>query len=286
MHPPVTVLAMARTGHKKAPRKNPPANEGRKYRLYLTDDVDVVMTSWGHTRRAIYNLALEQRKVAWSYGRKTLRADAQSRDLTEARAEIDWIGDFPAQAGQQVLRQLDAAYDNWWNPAHPASAPAFEKRSGTLRFSLPGQALELRRLNRKWGEVRPPKLGWQRLSMSRPLGGTICNATFTKKAGVWHVSFGVAATREAAPPDGKPGCGVDFGVACSAYLSTEDEPRLMRASLTVHEKQRLLGLERCKARQVTYAKKHNHGRSSTTFQASVDVSSTTSAPGTALCTYP
>ncbi len=251
---------MARTGHKKAGRKNEPANEGRKYRLYPTDDADATMTSWGHTRRAIYNLAIEQRRHAWSYGRKTLRADAQSRDLTEARAEIDWIGDFPAQAGQQVLRHLDAAYDNWWNPAHPAGAPRFEKRSGTLRFSLPGQAVEVRRLNRRWGEVRIPRLGWQRLSMSRPMGGTICNATFTKKAGTWHVSFGVATKREAAPPNGKPGCGVDFGVACSAYLSDEDEPRLMRASLSEGEERRLLGLERRKARQITYAKKHNHGR--------------------------
>ncbi len=251
---------MARTGHKKAGRKNEPANEGRKYRLYPTDDADATMTSWGHTRRAIYNLAIEQRRHAWSYGRKTLRADAQSRDLTEARAEIDWIGDFPAQAGQQVLRHLDAAYDNWWNPAHPAGAPRFEKRSGTLRFSLPGQAVEVRRLNRRWGEVRIPRLGWQRLSMSRPIGGVVCNATFTKKAGTWHVSFGVATKREAAPPNGKPGCGVDFGVACSAYLSDEDEPRLMRASLSEGEERRLLGLERRKARQITYAKKHNHGR--------------------------
>ncbi len=251
---------MARTGHKKAGRKNPPANEGRKYPMCPTDDADVVMTGWGHTRRAVRNLALEQRRCAWFYGRKTLRADFQSKELTQARAEIDWIGDFPAQAGQQVLRQLDAAYDNWWNPAHPASAPRFEKRSGTLRFSLPGQAVGVRRLNRKWGEVRLPKLGWQRFRMSRPLGGTICNANFMKKAGVWHVSFGVATKRGAIAPNGKPGCGVDFGVACSAYLSDEDEPRLMPPSLTVGEKQRLPGLERRKARQIAYAKKHNHGR--------------------------
>ena len=251
---------MARTGHKKAPRRNPPANEGRRYRLYPSGDADQVMIGWGHTRRAVRNLALEQRRIAWRHGRKTLRRDEQSSALTEARAEIDWIRDFPAQAGQQVLRQLDAAYDNWWDPEHPARAPTFEKRSSTLRFSLPGQAIELRRISKHWGEVRLPKIGWQRFRWSRSPGGLICNATFTKHAGSWYVAFGVATDRQPASKNAKPGCGVDFGVACSAYASDEDEPRTMQRSLTIGEERRLVGLERRKPRQVAFAKKHNHGR--------------------------
>jgi putative transposase len=53
---------------------------------------------------------------------------------------------------------------------------------------------------------------------------------------------------------------VDFGVACSAYVSDETAPRLMARSLTSGEKARRLGLERRKARQLTWAKKHNGGK--------------------------
>jgi putative transposase len=53
---------------------------------------------------------------------------------------------------------------------------------------------------------------------------------------------------------------VDFGVVCSAYVSDEDAPRLMPSTLTPGERERLLGLERRKARQVTYAKKYNGGK--------------------------
>ncbi len=53
---------------------------------------------------------------------------------------------------------------------------------------------------------------------------------------------------------------MDFGVACSAYVSDEDAPRLMTPTLTPGERQRLLGLEHRKARQITYAKKHNGGK--------------------------
>ncbi len=162
-------MDMARSGHKKAPRRNPPANEGRRYRLYPTATADEVMTGWGHTRRAIRNLGLEQRITAWRYAKKTVRSFAQSHDLTELRQEYDWVRALPAQAAQRALADVDAAYENFFSGR--SRFPTFEKRSATLRFSLPGQALEVRRLNRHWGEVRIPKLGWQRFRMSRALGG-------------------------------------------------------------------------------------------------------------------
>jgi hypothetical protein len=60
-------------------------------------------------------------------------------------------------------------------------------------------------------------------------------------------AFGVATGAEPAPPNRLPGCGVDFGVACSAFVSDEPAPRLMPSSLTLGEQRRLLGLERRKA---------------------------------------
>ena len=173
----------------------------------------------------------------------------------------DDVAPQPAQSAQQVLRHLDRAYGNWWNPQHPAGAPERKKRGSVLAVSFPGQAVEVRKLSRRWGAVRLPKLGWVRFRMSRPLGGELRNATVSVNgAGEWHVAFGVATGREATPANGLPGCGVDFGVACSAYVSDEDAPRLMPPTLTPGERRRLLGLERRKARQVTYAKKHNRGR--------------------------
>ena len=63
------------------------------------------------------------------------------------------MADLPAQAAQAAIKDLDLAYDNWWNPDHPAGPPTFEKRSSKLRFSLPGQAVDVRHIDRKWSEV-------------------------------------------------------------------------------------------------------------------------------------
>ena len=125
---------------------------------------------------------------------------------------------------------------------------------------FPGQAVKVRKLNRKWAEVRLPKVGAVRFRLSRPLGGAVRNATVRRDGLGWHVSFGVATGAEPAAPNGLPGCGVDFGVACSAYVSDETGPRLLPPTLTGGEQRRLLGLERRKARQVRWAKRHNGGR--------------------------
>ncbi|MFF5130069.1 RNA-guided endonuclease InsQ/TnpB family protein [Streptomyces syringium] len=135
-----------------------------------------------------------------------------------------------------------------------------KKRGHRLSIPFPGQAVEVRKLNRKWAEVRIPKLGWLRFRLSRAVGGSIRNATISRDGNGWHVSFGVHSGRKPDAPNGLPACGVDFGVTSSAYVSTETAPRLMPPSLTESEKARLKHLEQKKARQVTYAKKRNGGK--------------------------
>jgi len=208
----------------------------------------------------VWNVALAQRQFVYGQRGTRLRAAGQCRDLTEARAELDWLANLPAQSGQQILAHLDRAYDNWWDPKHPAGPPRFKKRRNELAVPFPGQAVAVRKLNNRWAEVRLPKLGWVPFRLSRPLGGVVRNATVSRDALGWHVAFGVATGARPVPPNGLPGCGVDFGIACSAYVSTETAPRLMPPTLTEGERRRLLGLERRKARQVRWAKRYNRGR--------------------------
>jgi putative transposase len=245
------------------------ADMGFRYRLYPTPGQAQRLTGWGHSCRAVWNLALAQRQFTYTQRRVTLRAVEQCRQLTQARADLPWLADLPAQVAQQVLRRLDGAYDNWWNPEHPAGPPRFKKRALCLSIPFPGQTVQLRRLNRRWAAVRLPKLGWVRFRWSRPLGGRVRNATVSLDAFGWHVAFGVATSERPAPPNGMPGCGVDFGVACSAFVSTQTEPRSMPATLSDGERRRLLGLERRKTRQLRWAKRHNQGRYSNRLRRTI-----------------
>jgi putative transposase len=236
------------------------ADAGRRYRAYPTPQQAGRLTAWGHYCRAVWNLALAQRDYLYRQRGCTLRAVEQCAQLTLARSELAWLADLPAQSAQQVLRQLDRAYDNWWNEQHPANAPTFRKRSTGLAVPFPGQAIKVQTLNRRWAQVRLPKVGWVWFRLSRPLGGVVRNATVRRDGLGWHVSFGVATNIQPAAPNGLPGCGVDFGVACSAWISDETSPRLLPPTLTTGERRRLLGLERRKARQLRWVKQHNRGR--------------------------
>ena len=210
------------------------ADMGRRYRLYPDSPTAARLAGWIHTCRWVWNTALEQRQMVWKTWGKTLRAAEQCSYLTAARCDIDWLRDLPAQSGQQVLRHLDAAYDNWLT-TRSHGRPTFKKRSSHVSISFPGQAVRVRRVSRRWAEVRLPKLGWVRFRFTRPLDGDVRNATISHDGLGWHVSFGVASGAMPTTPNGKPGCGVDFGVACSAFISDEDVPRLMRPSLTAGE---------------------------------------------------
>jgi putative transposase len=110
------------------------ANRAVKFRLYPDRGQAQRLTSWSQTCRAVWNTALVQRIWAYESARRaTVRAAEQCADLTEARREHDWLRDLPAQCAQQVLRQLDAAYDNFWSPHHPAGFPQFKKnRTGLV----------------------------------------------------------------------------------------------------------------------------------------------------------
>ncbi|MFF3110258.1 RNA-guided endonuclease InsQ/TnpB family protein [Kitasatospora sp. NPDC057904] len=236
------------------------ADMGRRYRLYPTAGQEEVLTRWGHTCRALWNVALEQRRYLWRQRRITLMGSAQCRELAIARSELDWMADLPSECGQRVLANLDAAYLNFWNPDHPAGFPARKKRGHRMGIPFKGRYIEVRKLSRHWAEVRLPKLGWVRFRLSRAVGGTIRNATVSRDGTGWHVSFGVHTGRIPDASNGRPGCGVDFGVAASAFVSTETEPRLMPPTLNKAEQARLTHLERKKARQLTHAKRHNGGR--------------------------
>jgi putative transposase len=230
----------------------------RRYRLYPTPVQAVRLTEWGHTCRTVYNLGLEQRDMCrnWRLRGRPTKA-RQCRSLTEARAELSWVQDLPAQSAQQVLANLQTGFERWWNGL--GDRPTRHKRNGRLSVPFPGQAVQVRRLNRRWGAVRLPKIGDVQFRWTRTLG-QVRNATVTFRAGQWHVSFAIDTNRKPVEPNGKPGVGVDFGVKCSAFASDETTPRLMSPSLTPGEQRRLVGLERRKARQVTWAKRYNGGK--------------------------
>lgn len=202
------------------------SRKGHTYRLMPTPEQAAVLGRWVGAARFVFNLCLEQRRDWWrprafgsnAHGR-TFNYAAQCREITALRAEVDWLRDVPVHALQQAAKDLDRAYQNWWSGR--ARAPTTRKRgtNDAVRFPDPA-TFAFRRLSRRLGEVKLPKLGWVRLRWDRAIPGTVKSLTVARRAGVWTVAAQYEAEVPDPAPSALPAVGIDRGIAVFAALSS------------------------------------------------------------------
>ena len=119
---------------------------------------------------------------------------------------------------QQALRDLDQAWRQFFAGTH--RRPGWRKRDQHEGFRITDFTfgLHVRKLNRRWSQVKVPKIGWIRFRRSRNVPECKSYRINRDHAGRWHVAFAVIP----APIDG-PGtgevAGIDRGVAVSLALS-------------------------------------------------------------------
>ena len=147
------------------------------------------------------------------------------------------------------LSQWRSRYANRPQEERPAapSPPSWRKRGRSEGFRIVAVGpQDVRRLNRRWGVVLVPKLGWVRFRWSRPAPAAKSYRVTRDRAGRWHVAFTAVPPAIPAPGNGQV-VGVDRGVAVSAALSTGQ--LLKTPGLHPTERRRLRLLERRQARQ-------------------------------------
>ena len=199
-----------------------------------------------HCRHAryVWNLAVEQQQY-WQPGRRAAGYNEQCAQLTAARAEYDWLAAGSQTVQQQALRDVAQAMRNFFAGTH--RRPTWRKagvHEGFRQVGVKSQHIE--RLNRRFGRVWVPKVGWVRFRLSRPVPDGVKSYRVTRdRAGRWHIAFAHIPDRIAGPRDGSV-VGIDRGVVVSAALSTGE---LLHAPvLTPGESKRLKVLQQRLAR--------------------------------------
>jgi transposase len=143
----------------------------------------------GHCRdaRYVWNLAVEQQH--WQPGRKAPGYLAQSAQLTEARAEYEWLGDGSQMVQQQGLRDFAQAMKNFFNRTH--RRPAWRKAGVHEEFrQVAVKPLHSVPLNRRFGRAWVAKVGWVRFRLARRVPEGVKSYRVTRdRAGRWHIAF-------------------------------------------------------------------------------------------------
>lgn len=201
-----------------------------------------------HHARFVYNIGLEQRRM-WTPAKRhhTERVNlvTQMRQLSELRRDLEWLRTGSSVVQQAALRDLDRAFVAFF--AGRAKYPQFKRRSDT-EGAFAVRDVSVHRLNRHWATVLVPKVGHVRFRLTREWRDVrkATSARVSLKAGRWHI----ALTTEP-PPKIVAGTGAVVGIDRGAVqsIATSDGAFSRSPGLSDGERERLLALERCKARQ-------------------------------------
>lgn len=206
----------------------------RVYRFQMRPNraQETMLSQFAGARRFVWNWALARRIAYYKeHGKGIPRGDLSAK-LTALKAEPEtmWLREMNAQALQQVLRDLDRTYANFF--ARRARHPRFKSRKrDTQRFRIP-QGVTVRD-----GVVIIPKIGAVKIRQSQSVDGVTKSATFKRDTtGKWYVllvsPFEMPDT--ALPePDPEGVIGVDLGLKNFAVMSNGERvaaPRFYRRS--------------------------------------------------------
>jgi len=175
--------------------------------------------------RVVFNDALAVREAAYEVGLPYVTDAELSARLTAAKKtpERAWLGEVSAVVLQNALRDLNAAYRNFFasltgeRKGPKMGKPRFRSRKDTrqaIRFTRNAQFKVLPN-----GRLRLPKIGDVPVRWSRPLPSDPSSVTVIRDcAGRYFASF-VVETEPTALPAAEAAIGIDLGLAHFAVLS-------------------------------------------------------------------
>jgi putative transposase len=225
-------------------------------RLYPRARQEQVLVRHCDDARFVWNLAVEQQSWWWPGRGSAPNAAEQQRQLAEARAAEPWLAGGSSSVQQQALRDFDHAMTAFFDPDNPARKPGFRAKRGTQGFVI--RDTQVRRLNRRWGEVHVPKCGWVRFRWTRQMPAKLGMARVTlDRSGRWHVSLPAPQPAVMRVSAGAV-VGVDRGVRTA--LVTSDGQHYRAPRINDRRAVRYLALQRRMGRQQKGSQKREKTR--------------------------
>jgi len=214
-----------------------------KFRLKVTPEQIEQFARIAGVSRLIWNLCLEQRVIAYSSRRISLNSYKQLPEVTRLRYEYDWVREIPSQVLQQKVRDLDAAYQNFFEGR--ADFPERKKKGKSVdSFRYPqGFKIDNRR-------IFLPKIGWIGFFKSRKIVGTPRNVTVSRNGKHWFISI-CCDVEHVVPAPNSRDVGIDMGIAKLCALS--DGTVVENPKTGEKYKDRLARLQRMLARKVKHS---------------------------------
>jgi putative transposase len=185
-----------------------------KYRIEPNAQQKILLNKHFGSVRWIYNHFLNERKNQYRETKKSDNYVAQAGKLTKLKKEEDtnWLKEINSQTLQQTLKNLEAAYLNFFRGK--AQFPDFKSKRSKNSFRVP-QHIKVEN-----NKIFVPKFtNGIKLTKHREFKGEIRQCTFSRDCrNQYFVSILVATTHEQLPQTGKS-VGIDLGIKDFAITS-------------------------------------------------------------------
>lgn len=202
-----------------------------KYRLY-PNKAQAEKLQWILSRCCeLYNAALQERKEAYQYERKTISYPEQSRSLTEIKAQIrPEYQEIPAHVLQDALRRLDKAMQAFFRRVKHGEEPGYPRFRSASRydsFTYPdGAGWKLQE-----GRLKLSGIGLLKVKFHREMTGKIKTCTIKREGEHWYGIFTSEMDKPEPLPVSHEDVGIDLGITHFAALSDGEfieSPRIYR----------------------------------------------------------
>src|SRR6202171_2990995 len=174
-----------------------------RMRVYPAKAQSALFSRLSGATRWFWNLALHARTTAYRHDGSRVGLTALSQKLTALRADTAWLGALPREPFNQVLRNQERAFANFF--AQRAEYPAFKAKGHcreSLRFTIDQRRaqvmVERGSPDSRWAFVNLPGLGRLKLRRTEDLAGRLRSITLSRN-GAGQMFATISADRIEAP---------------------------------------------------------------------------------------
>ena len=208
----------------------------------------------------MYNHYLAERKTAYEQRRETLDGYACMKDMTQLKKSLDWLREVDATALQSALKDLDAAYQNFFRRVKRGEKPGYPrfkcKRDHRKSYKSKRVGENIKVLD---GAVQLPKLGKVKCAISKKVEGRILSATVSQSpSSKYFVSL--CCTDVDVAPLQKTGGVVGIDVGIKSFAVTSDGVEYSNPKYLLKSEAKLAKLQRWLSRKQKGSRRRDKAR--------------------------
>jgi putative transposase len=220
-----------------------------KFRLRPTARQHFALRACLNDHRALYNAALEERRVAWRRRRVSVRYQDQSAQLKAIREECPEQARWSFSSQQATLRRLNKAFDAFFRRVRAGQAPGFprfrsEHRWDSLEWPKDGDGCRWKPDDRR---VYLQGIGNVKVSTHRPVEGIVKTISVKREGRRWFLILSCDNVTAKPLPSTGAVVGMDMGI--TVFLATSEAELIGNPSHGRKAAERLAMAQRALARK-------------------------------------